>query len=158
MIRVEADEVTYNLHVLVRFEIERELFAGELAVEVLPERWNGLYEELLGVRPPNDAQGVLQDIHWALGSFGYFPTYTLGTLAAAQLFEAAGREIGDLEGAIERGEFAVLLDWLRDRVHRLGSRYEAAELIARASGAELSAAPFLARVRRLAATHYAVDP
>jgi carboxypeptidase Taq len=156
LIRVEADEVTYNLHVAVRFEIERALFAGELDAAGLPERWSLLYAELLGQRPPDDRQGVLQDIHWALGSFGYFPTYTLGTLAAAQLYEAAGRDVADLEADIAGGDFGRLLTWLRERIHRHGSRYPAAELIARATGGELTPRAFLAHVRRHVATVYGV--
>ena len=148
LIRVEADEVTYNLHVAVRFEIERQLFSEEIDVKELPERWNALYAELLGIRPPDDGVGVLQDIHWALGAFGYFPTYTLGTLAAAQLYEAAERQLGDLEATLATGEFAALLDWLRDRIHRHGSRYEASELIERATGSVLSSRAFLERVKQ----------
>ncbi len=148
LIRVEADEVTYNLHVAIRFEIERAIFAGEIEVGDLPERWNALYEELLGIHPPDDSVGVLQDIHWALGAFGYFHTYTLGTLAAAQLFDAADRELSDLEGSIAAGDFAPLLEWLRAAIHRQASRYEAAELIERATGAPLSPEPFLAQVGR----------
>jgi carboxypeptidase Taq len=155
-IRTEADQVTYNLHVAVRFEIERAIFAGDIEVEDLPERWDDLYQELLGVRPPNNAEGVLQDIHWALGAFGYFPTYTLGTLAAAQLFEEAGRQLGDLEASIAAGEFGGLLEWLRTTIHHHGSRYEATELIQRACSAELSAEPFLAHVRQLASEVYGV--
>lgn len=155
-IRVEADQVTYNLHVAVRFEIERAIFSGEIEVEDLPERWNDLYEELLGVRPADDADGILQDIHWALGAFGYFPTYTLGTLAAAQLFEEAGRQLGDLDGVIGSGEFGVLLDWLRSTIHRHGSRYEATELIERSCSSDLKADAFLAHVRQLASEVYGV--
>jgi carboxypeptidase Taq len=156
LIRVEADQVTYNLHVAIRFEIERAIFSGEIEVEDLPERWNDLYQELLGVRPANDAEGVLQDVHWALGAFGYFPTYTLGTLAAAQLYEEAGRQLGDLDAIISKGDFGVLLEWLRTTIHRHGSRFEAAELIRRASSSELSADAFLAHVRQLAADVYGV--
>ncbi len=156
LIRVEADEVTYNLHVAIRFEIERAIFAGEIEVEELPERWNALYEELLGVRPADDAEGVLQDIHWALGAFGYFHTYTLGTLAAAQLFEAARRALPDLEESIASGDFVPLLAWLRDNVHRHGSRYEAARLIEAATGEALSPAAFLSQVARDVAEIYGV--
>lgn len=148
LIRVEADEVTYNLHVAVRFEVERALFAGRLEVGDLPERWNALCEELLGIMPPDDSRGVLQDIHWALGSFGYFHTYTLGTLAAAQLYEAAGAALRDLEGSLAAGDFGPLLGWLREHVHGQGSRYPAAELIERATGQPLSPGAFLGQVRR----------
>ncbi|HEX4954860.1 MAG TPA: carboxypeptidase M32 [Thermoanaerobaculia bacterium] len=146
LIRVEADEVTYNLHVAVRFEIERALFGGEVAVADLPATWDDLYGRFLGLRPGNAAEGVLQDIHWSLASFGYFPTYTLGTLAAAQLWQAAERDLPDLEEAIARGELSPLLGWLREHVHRWGSRWRPAELIERATGGPLSAEPFLAYV------------
>jgi carboxypeptidase Taq len=147
LIRVEADEVTYHLHVAIRFEIERAIFADEIQVDDLPERWDDLYEEMLGVRSPDAAQGVLQDIHWALGAFGYFPTYSLGTLAAAQLYEAAGRDIDGLDPSLAAGDFKQLLEWLRATIHRYGSRYEPAELIRRATGEPLSSRAFLAHVR-----------
>ena len=134
LIRVEADEGTYNLHVILRFEIERRLFAGEIEVAELPEEWNRLSEELLGIRPPDDALGVLQDIHWSQGMFGYFPTYTLGTMAAAQLFETADREVGPLEDQFAEGEFSILLTWLREKIHRHGSVFTSAELIEKATG------------------------
>jgi carboxypeptidase Taq len=138
-IRVEADEATYNLHIAVRFELERALVGGSLEVPDLPLAWDDLYHELLGIRPDNAAEGVLQDIHWAQGTFGYFPTYTLGTMAAAQLFSSAEKELGDQEEAFARGEFKPLLDWLRREIHQHGSHYPAAELIERASGKPLAA-------------------
>ena len=152
-IRVEADEATYNLHVAARFEIERALFAGDLDVDELPGRWDDLYDELLGVRPPSVAEGVLQDIHWSMGAFGYFPTYALGSLLAAQLFEAAGAAIGDLDDRLADGDLAPLLDWLRTNVHHLASRYPAPDLIERATGAPLQADALL---RHLRATTHAV--
>ncbi len=148
LIRVEADEATYNLHVIARFELERALFGGGLEVQDLPAAWDDLYAELLGVRPTDAANGVLQDIHWSQGMFGYFPTYTLGTMAAAQLFAAANRELGNLEQAFARGEFQPLLDWLRDRIHRHGGRYEAAELIEKATGKPLAPDDLLAYLRQ----------
>lgn len=156
LVRVEADEVTYNLHVLVRFELERALFAGRLDVADLPAAWDDLYEEVLGVRAPDASKGVLQDIHWAMASFGYFPTYTLGTLAAAQLFAAAERDLGPLDDRFARGEFGLLLAWLRNAVHRHGSRLRPAELIERATGSPLSPEPFLARVEALAEDVYGI--
>jgi carboxypeptidase Taq len=156
LIRVEADEATYNLHVLVRFELERELFAGRLEVAELPGAWDDLYEEVLGVRPGNVVEGVLQDLHWAAGYFGYFPTYALGTLAAVQLFGAARAAIGDLDAQLEHGEFLPLLSWLREHVHRHGSRYPPRELLARACGAPLSAEPFLAYLEAVAAEVYGI--
>lgn len=147
LIRVEADEATYNLHVAIRFRLERRLFAGELEVEHLAAAWDDLYEELLGVRADDPADGMLQDIHWSQALFGYFPTYTLGTLASAQLFDAAQEALGPQEEAFARGEFAPLLDWLRRNVHEHGARYEASELIERATGRPLSAEPLLAYLR-----------
>ena len=156
LIRVEADEATYNLHVLVRFELERALFAGALDVPELPAAWDDLYQEVLGIRAPDAHDGVLQDLHWGAGFFGYFPTYTLGTLASVQLFAAARRALGDLDAQLERGEFAPLLGWLRENVHRHGARYLPRELLARASGEPLSAAPFLAYLEGIAAEVYGV--
>lgn len=153
-VRVEADEVTYNLHIAVRFEIERRLFRGDLNTAELPEAWNGMMEEMLGIVPPTAAEGVLQDIHWSMGAFGYFPTYTLGNLFASQLFEAAGRALPDLEGSIAAGDLAPLRVWLTENVHSQGSRYSAAALIERATGEPPSAEPFLRHVRRLVEETY----
>uniref|UniRef100_UPI00257D6129 carboxypeptidase M32 n=1 Tax=Oceanithermus sp. TaxID=2268145 RepID=UPI00257D6129 len=134
LIRVEADEVTYNLHILIRFELELALFRGELEVDDLPEAWNAKYHDYLGVVPPNFKDGVMQDVHWSGGMFGYFPSYTLGNVYAAQLFEAARRDLGEPEEAFARGEFAPLLEWLRDRVHRHGRRFPPRRLVERATG------------------------
>ncbi|MDB2237175.1 carboxypeptidase M32 [Halorubrum ezzemoulense] len=143
LIRVEADELTYHLHIVVRFEIERDLIRGDLDVEEVPEVWNDKYEEYLGIRPENDAEGCLQDIHWSHGNFGYFPTYSLGSVMAAQLFEAAEAEIDDLDAKIAEGEFGDLRDWLGENVHRHGARYETNELVVRATGEDFSADAFL---------------
>ncbi|OSP10918.1 carboxypeptidase [Halorubrum ezzemoulense DSM 17463] len=143
LIRVEADELTYHLHIVVRFEIERDLIRGDLDVEEVPEVWNDKYEEYLGNRPENDAEGCLQDIHWSHGNFGYFPTYSLGSVMAAQLFEAAEAEIDDLDAKIAEGEFGDLRDWLGENVHRHGARYETNELVVRATGEDFSADAFL---------------
>jgi carboxypeptidase Taq len=134
LIRVEADEVSYNLHVLVRFELEKALLSGDLAAADVPGAWSELYQRYLGLTPPNDREGCLQDIHWSEGLIGYFPTYTLGNLYAAQLFEAANRDIGPLDESFAAGEFVPLREWLRDRIHRHGKKYRAAELIQRATG------------------------
>ncbi|MCC7078510.1 MAG: carboxypeptidase M32 [Acidimicrobiia bacterium] len=156
LIRVEADEVTYNLHIAARFEIERRLVRGDVTVDELPAVWDDTYEDLLGIRPQSAADGVLQDIHWSMGAFGYFPTYTIGNLVASQLYEAARAELGDFESAFEEGEFSPLLDWLRDRVHRHGSRYLPDELVDRATGHPLSPEPFLTHVRRICEDNYGV--
>ena len=142
-IRVEADELTYHMHIVLRFEIERDLISGDLAVEDVPQEWNGKMEEYLGVVPDNDAEGCLQDIHWSHGSFGYFPTYSLGSVLAAQLYEVADREIEDLEGDIEAGEFGALHEWLTANVHHHGKRYRTPELVEEATGEEYSADAFL---------------
>ena len=142
LIRVEADELTYHLHIIVRFEIERELIGGDLSVAEVPDRWNELYEEYLGLTPPSDAVGCLQDIHWSHGSFGYFPTYSLGSVMAAQLYAAADSEIDDLDGKIRTGEFDSLGAWLRENVHQHGQRYETDELVEQATGEPLGADAF----------------
>jgi carboxypeptidase Taq len=133
-IRVEADEVTYNLHIILRFEIERRFFAGDLSVDDLPDAWREASRDLLSIAPATDDLGVLQDIHWAFGLVGYFPTYTLGNVYAAQIWHALGRDIPDRDACIERGEFAPILGWLRERIHRHGGTYEPEDLIARATG------------------------
>jgi len=126
--------VTYDLHVAIRFELELALLSGDLHANDLPAAWNELYERRLGVRPANDREGCLQDIHWSEGLIGYFPTYTLGNVYAAQLFAAADRQIGPLEEQFARGEFAPLREWLREQVHRQGMRWSPAALVERATG------------------------
>ncbi|HEV8633620.1 MAG TPA: carboxypeptidase M32 [Chloroflexota bacterium] len=138
-IRVEADEVTYDLHVVLRFELESALFSGQLEVDDLPAAWNEKMRELLGIVSENDSVGVLQDIHWAFGLVGYFPTYTLGNVYAAQLWDAIGRDLPDRDALIERGELAPILAWLRERIHRHGGTYLPEELIRRATGGPPSA-------------------
>ena len=133
-IRVDADEATYNLHVLLRFELEQALVTGDLAVADLPGAWAEGMRRNLGIVPPSDAQGCLQDIHWSGGSFGYFPTYTLGNVYAAQLFATAQRELDDLPASFRRGEYRPLQHWLRDKIYRQGQRYRAADLVARITG------------------------
>ncbi|MEK6644586.1 MAG: carboxypeptidase M32 [Planctomycetota bacterium] len=147
LIRVEADEVTYNLHIILRFELERLLISGKLNVKDVPAAWNSKMNELFGITPPNDREGCLQDIHWSMGAFGYFPTYALGNLYAAQFFAAAGRSIPDLNGHIRRGEFTPLLEWLRENIHRHGQMYRASDLVQRVTGSPLSIEPFLDYVR-----------
>jgi carboxypeptidase Taq len=147
LIRTEADEVTYNLHVLVRFELEQALLDGELKVADLPGAWNEKYRDYLGIEPPNDADGVLQDVHWSAGLFGYFPTYSLGNLYAAQLFAQARNELGDLEAAFRQGQFRPLRDWLQSKVHSQGRRYPAAELVQRTTGEPLSPKALMSYLR-----------
>jgi len=137
-IRVEADEVTYNLHILLRFELERDLLADRLKVADLPEAWNARMQAYLGITPPDDARGVLQDVHWAGGLVGYFPTYTLGNLMAAQMWHVIRQALPDLHAQIKRGDFAPLLNWLRENVHRHGSKYLPDELIVKATGEPLT--------------------
>jgi carboxypeptidase Taq len=138
LIRTESDEVTYNLHILIRFELELALVNDQLKVTDLPAAWNAKYQEYLGIVPPNDSDGVLQDVHWSGGAIGYFSTYSLGNLYAAQLFEAAARDLGDLHDMFRRGEFLPLRDWLRAHIHTHGRRYPAAELARRVTGQPLS--------------------
>jgi carboxypeptidase Taq len=138
-IRVEADEVTYNLHVMLRFDLERAVVLGELPVADLPAAWNERFERDFGIRPPNDAAGVLQDIHWPAGLVGYFPTYTLGNLYAAQLMQAAEEQLGDLDRQFAAGEFRPLLDWLRREIHAHGRQFESEPLVERATGRPASA-------------------
>ncbi len=147
LIRVEADEVTYGLHIMLRFDLERQMVAGRLAVRDVPEAWNEAMRSLLGIVPPDDARGCLQDIHWSMGIFGYFPTYALGNLYAAQFFEAARAALPDLDGQIRRGEFQPLRQWLQERIHRLGMRYRAHELVRVVTDRELSHEPFLRHLR-----------
>jgi carboxypeptidase Taq len=142
-IRVEADELTYHLHIVIRFEIERDLVRGDLEVSEVPAVWNDKYEAYLGVRPETDAKGCLQDIHWSHGDFGYFPTYSLGSVLAAQLYAAAEADRGPFDDAIREGEFDALNGWLRENVHRHGKRYVTPELIERATGENLTADHFL---------------
>jgi carboxypeptidase Taq len=139
LIRVEADEVTYNLHVLLRFELEREMLSGRLKVADVPAAWNAKMQEYLGITPPNDALGVLQDVHWSGGMVGYFPTYTLGTLLSAQLWHTMKESLPDVDDQIRRGEFAPLLGWLRENVHRYGRKYEPDELVRLVTGEPLNA-------------------
>jgi carboxypeptidase Taq len=143
LIRTESDEVTYNLHVFVRFELERALLEDDLPVADLPAAWNEKYREYLGIAPPDDADGVLQDIHWSGGSFGYFPTYTLGNLYASQFFAQAEKDLGDLSAQFGRGEFTPLRDWLRKNIHQHGRRYSAAGLVERVTGQPLTHAALM---------------
>ncbi|MBC8875503.1 MAG: carboxypeptidase M32 [Planctomycetes bacterium] len=147
LIRVEADEATYNLHIVIRFELEQALLAGDLAVADLPGAWNDKYRDYLGIEPPHDADGVLQDIHWSAGLVGYFPTYSLGNLYAAQFFAQADLDLGDLDGQLARGEFAPLREWLCQKIHRQGECYTPSELVQRITGRPLSHEPLMDYLR-----------
>jgi carboxypeptidase Taq len=147
LIRVEADELTYNLHILIRFELELELFTGGLEIEDLPGAWNERYRDYLGLEVPNDADGVLQDVHWAGGAFGYFPTYSLGNVIAGQLWEAARRDLPGLDDSLAAGALDVLGGWLREHVHRYGRRLSVAEVLDRAGCGRLSVEPLLEHLR-----------
>ncbi|ANM32218.1 hypothetical protein ABI59_11785 [Acidobacteria bacterium Mor1] len=143
LIRVEADEATYNLHIMIRFELERRMLSGDLAVRDLPAAWKAEYKDALGLDVPDDARGCLQDIHWSMTAMGYFPTYTLGNLYCAQFYEKADEDLGGLDAAFERGEFDGLLTWLREHVHEPGSSRPAAELCVHVTGKPLSADPLM---------------
>jgi len=143
LIRIEADEVTYSLHIIVRFEIERELFQGSLDPAKLPEAWREKMKELLGVQPETDAEGVLQDVHWSMGSFGYFPSYALGNLYGLQFWEKLKSDIPDVEMKIANGDFAPIRDWLNEKIYIWGCRKDPSELLKTVTGKNLSAEPFL---------------
>lgn len=147
LIRVEADEVTYNLHIMLRFELENAMIAGTVAVDDLPDLWNAKMEEYLGIRPSKDAEGVLQDIHWSLGALGYFPTYALGNLMSVQLFNQARADLTDVDAQIASGSFGNLLTWLRQHVHQYGRSRSATNILQQATGQTLSAEPWLAYIR-----------
>ena len=143
LIRVEADEVTYGLHIIVRFELEQELVDGQLAIRDLPEAWNARYKEYLGVEVPDDAHGVLQDVHWASGLIGYFPTYALGNLIAGQMFQRARADLPDLDAQLGAGDLRGLREWLREHVHRHGAKFSSRELLERLVGGPIAVGPFV---------------
>ena len=143
LIRVEADEATYNLHVLIRFNIERGLISGAIKVRDLPGEWNAAYKKYLGVDVPDARRGCLQDVHWAFGLIGYFPTYTLGNLYCAQLWETINQQIPDLSAHMSRGDFTQLKKWLNTNIHSHGKRYRAGELCEMLTGKPLGADPLL---------------
>ncbi len=147
LIRVEADEATYNLHILIRFEMEQALLSGDLTADDAPGAWNEKYRQYLGIAPATNADGIMQDVHWSAGLVGYFPTYTLGNLYASQLFETADVELGGLHAMFACGEFQPLRDWLREKIHRHGQRYSASELVKRVTGSQLSSEPLLRHLR-----------
>ncbi len=148
LIRVEADEVTYSLHIILRFELERQLIDGSLSVEDLPEAWNQTTQEVLGIVPPTNAQGVLQDVHWSFGAFGYFPTYALGNLYAAQFLTAIEAAIPDMWEQVAAGRTSEILQWLRTNIHRWGRVRSAGQLVSGITGADLDPGYFLSYLNR----------
>ncbi len=156
-IRVEADEATYALHIILRFELEQGLINGDIAVRDLPEAWNARFEEYFGIAVDNDVDGVLQDVHWSAGLIGYFPTYALGNLIAGQLWDRAQTDLGDLEDQLAAGELAPLRQWLGERVHRHGAKFTTAELLAREAGGPMSVAPFTSYLKAKLGDVYGLD-
>jgi carboxypeptidase Taq len=156
LIRVEADEATYGLHIILRFELEQELVEGRLAVAELPEAWNARMREYLGLEVPDDAHGVLQDVHWSAGLIGYFSTYALGNLIAGQLWRRAHEDLPDLESQIAAGELSGLREWLRTHVHRHGAKFTSAELLERVVGGPLAVEPFVAYLKAKLSEVYGV--
>jgi carboxypeptidase Taq len=147
LIRIQADEVSYGMHVMLRFELEQDIVEGRVELRDLPQRWNEKMWEYLGVEVPDDGRGVLQDVHWSGGSIGYFSTYLIGTVASVQIWEAVRRDVPDLEERVGRGEFAPLREWLGEHVHALGRKFTPQETIRRATGSPLSAQPYLDYLR-----------
>jgi carboxypeptidase Taq len=143
MIRVDADELTYPLHIMLRYDLEKKILGGELSIAAIPEAWNSFMEQRLGTRPQNDVEGCLQDIHWAVGSFGYFPSYALGVIIAAQLWDSLHAQRPGIDEEIAGGQFGGLFEWLRDNVHSLGAKVSIQELLKSATGKPLSAAASL---------------
>ncbi len=148
LIRVEADEVTYNLHVLVRFEIECDILTGKLAVKDMPEAWNHKYETYLGIRPSNDSEGCLQDVHWSMGSIGYFPTYSMGNLLSYQIWNKLESEVGDTSALMEKGEFEPILAWLQKNIYSQGRKYTPRDLILRVTGKPMGAEDYVAGLKK----------
>jgi carboxypeptidase Taq len=156
-IRVEADEATYALHIIMRFELEQRLLDGTLAVKDLPEAWNARFKELFGMEVDNDANGVLQDVHWSAGLIGYFPTYALGNLIAGQLWQLAHAQLPDLDRQIAAGELTPLREWLIENVHRHGSKFRTAELLERAGGGPISVKPFTSYLKAKLSDVYGLE-
>jgi carboxypeptidase Taq len=146
-VRGDADEVTYGLHIILRFELEQELLAGAVPVRDLPDIWNARIREYLGVDVPDDAHGVLQDMHWAIGLFGYFPTYLLGNVMSLQIWERLGADLGDVEEHFARGEFASVREWLTEHVYRHGRTFQPRDLLQRVTGSDIDPGPYLAYLR-----------
>jgi carboxypeptidase Taq len=156
-IRVEADEATYGLHIVLRFELEQALIEQRLSVDELPEAWNARFCEVFGLEVPDDRRGVLQDVHWSAGLIGYFPTYALGNLIAGQLWEKVHDDVPDLEEGIAAGELSPLREWLRENVHRHGAKFPAAELLPRVVGGPIAVGPFTGYLKRKLGEVYEVE-
>jgi carboxypeptidase Taq len=148
LIRIEADEVTYNMHIILRFELEQELIEGRVSPQDLPDEWSARMDEYLGVDVPDDAHGVLQDVHWAGGGLGYFPTYSLGNIVSVQIWERLNAELGDVDEQMERGEFGGIREWLRTNLYVLGRKYTPQETIERVTGSRIDPAPYLRYLRQ----------
>ncbi|MDQ6803704.1 MAG: carboxypeptidase M32 [Actinomycetota bacterium] len=146
-IRVEADEATYGLHIILRFELEQDMVEGRIAIEDLPAVWNERFQRYFGLEVPDDARGVLQDVHWAAGLIGYFPTYAIGNLVAGQLWERVRTDLPDLDAQMSAGELSELREWLREHVHRHGSKWSAREMLERVTGAPIVVAPFVSYLK-----------
>ncbi len=156
-IRVEADEATYALHIILRFELEQQLIEGSLDVADLPAAWNASFEDYFGIKVTDDADGVLQDVHWAAGMFGYFPTYALGNLIAGQLWERAHADLSSLEAQLGEGELSPLREWLREHIHRYGAKFTTMELLARETGSSITVAPFVRYLKGKLSDVYGLD-
>ena len=146
-IRVDADEATYGLHIILRFELEQELISGRLSTADLPDVWNARFEEYLGLGVPEDRLGCLQDVHWSFGGFGYFPTYQLGNVISVQIWDRLQEDVGDTDSLIEQGDFASIHAWLREQLYMLGSRFTPAETIERVAGGPIDPEPYLRYLR-----------
>jgi carboxypeptidase Taq len=147
LIRIDADEVTYNMHIILRFELEQDLIDDRLEVSALPEAWNARMEEYLGLQVPDDARGVLQDMHWSGGALGYFPTYALGNVISVQIWERALEDLGGLDERFERGDFGDLREWLREHLYSLGAKFTPQETIERVTGSPIDAKPYVRYLR-----------
>jgi carboxypeptidase Taq len=148
LIRIESDEVTYNLHIILRFELEQDLLMDRINVKDAPEAWNAKMQEYLGITPPSDAEGVLQDVHWAMGGMGYFPTYSLGNFLSVQLYDTALEQEPAIGRDIAQGEYGSLFNWLERNLWRYGRRYFPQETIVRATGRPLETGPYIAYLQR----------
>ena len=148
LIRTEADEVTYNLHIIMRFEIEREMIEGSIELKDLPKIWNAKFQEYFGMTPPSDSLGVLQDVHWSFGGIGYFPTYSLGNLYAAQFYAAMEKEMPDIKKKIAKGDFAPIKAWLNKNIHAHGKTYSADALVRKVTGEPLTSAYFTSYLQK----------